>query len=153
MKFTILRSSYIKLSCFPKIFQENTQRTSIDAKIIDCIPQSVRPSSWRQYLHNSSNMEKLTWCLHGISSICACILYIWGTLHSTMGKTWTPKPATNPSIYNDVLLARSAWAMVAQWVWEKPTNVWFGLRPTHQDGTQIQHRLGDKGPETRELRT
>lgn len=58
------------------------------------------------------------------------------------------KPATNSLIYNGVLPAKSANAVVAQILWGQPTNVWFDLRPL-KDETHAWLWLGDQEPEIR----
>lgn len=51
-------------------------------------------------------------------------------------------------IYNAVWPATYARAMVAQSLWEKPTNIWFDLKPTPQDGTDRQRCLGNQEAKT-----
>jgi hypothetical protein len=46
-----------------------------------------------------------------------------------------------------VLTERYARAMVAQSLWEKPTNNWLDLRLTPWDKTHIQHCMGDEVPD------
>lgn len=67
-----------------------------------------------------------TWSLH----LCVLVYLLWkGTLQDAEGDTWT---LTSHKILDlqSVLLAGCAEAMVAQNLWEWPTNVQFNLRFT-----------------------
>lgn len=119
-------------------FYGNPQATQDVAKTKGC---SLQTGLWVPLLrtiptHPIKHVESElvgTWCLHPYVPVSSG----WeGTLQAMDKETWTP-------VFDlkSVLPVKYAREMLAEILWEQPSNVWFNLRPTPGEGTYIQHPL------------
>lgn len=140
---TRTRTGLQPIELLSKGTHRNSQTTQTVAKTMCCSLQTNNNNNkrilwWKQHQQNSSNIERVKWCLLRTFT-CFSVFGVGEYSTGYQTRRVNTDPAVNPLIYNAVLPTKIAIAMVAQSLWEKLTNV-------HKMGPILD---ADQEPETR----
>lgn len=132
-----------------KALWKSPQTTQPVANTKDCSPKMYRgPYFWGQHPHNSLNMEKSNWCLHGALTPHSSLLVRECTLQATKRKLWT---STLPQSLLSTICPgyKIGWGNDATELVREAKHGLIWLKTTPQEGIDDQHYLDSQEPETR----